>query len=552
MIVRNESHVIRELLDSISPFITTWVIVDTGSDDGTQDVIRNYFAERAIPGFLHERPWRSFGSNRTEAVELAQGQADYIWMMDADDVLVGTPDLSSMTADSYKVPIKYGNLAFQRRQLFRSGLPWRWVGVVHEYSTCDKPTTEQLLPGDFWVQARTVGARSQDPDKYLRDAELLLAEVQRNPDDSRSVFYLAQSYRDHGDLRSARQWYARRAEMGGWAEEVFWSLLRVAECMAGLGEPWPLVQDAYLKAWANRPVRAEALCAIATHYRTNREWQLGYLFAKEAAQIPIPADILFVRARIYNITARDEQAICASWLGKHEESFTLCQQILARDDLDDATRNRIVSNRDFAVPTMLEIGKIYPETLAHSLIAGPPDSEVTVTLIAGHDRAQTECTLNSFLHYCTDVDLVGRFLLIDTGLSKADRTWLGECYPFVELRPDHSIDRTKIHTAIGGRFWLHLDQGWQFFAPGPLISRLTAILDTEPNLYQVGINLNDATKADRQSAPQDIVRSHPNTGRYTLTSTPATGPAMYDTTRINQPDHTTATLAEIIAAKQDD
>lgn len=551
MIIRNESHIIRELLESVAPYITTWVIVDTGSDDGTQDIVRNFFAERGIPGFLFERPWRNFGANRTEAMQLAQGHAEYIWMMDADDILVGKPDLSRMAADSYKVPIKYGDLAFQRRQLFRNGLPWRWVGVVHEYPTCDKPATEELLPGDFWVQARTVGARSHDPEKYLRDAELLLAEVQRNPDDCRSVFYLAQSYRDYGDLRSARQWYTRRAEMGEWDQEVFCALLRVAECMAGLEEPWPMVLDAYLKAWAYRPVRAEPLCAIATHYRTNREWQLGYLFAKRATEIPLPADILFVRNGMYNITCHDELAICASWIGKHEESFAACQRLLARDDLAGPARDRIVTNRNFAVPTMLENAKTYPEALALSLTPGPPDSEVTATLVAGHDRARTEHTLNSFLRCCTDIDRVGRFLLIDTGLSKSDRAWLAEHYPFLEIRPDHSIDLTRVESAIRGRFWLDLGEGWQFFAPEPLVGRLIAVLDAEPTVYQVGINFNDATKLENQSAPQDIVRRQPNTGRYTLTATPASGPAMYDTGR-DRSNHTTATLSEIVATRQDD
>jgi hypothetical protein len=35
--------------------------VDTGSDDGTQDVIRNHMARLGIPGELYERPWRNFG-----------------------------------------------------------------------------------------------------------------------------------------------------------------------------------------------------------------------------------------------------------------------------------------------------------------------------------------------------------------------------------------------------------------------------------------------------------------------------------------------------------
>jgi glycosyltransferase involved in cell wall biosynthesis len=70
MIVKNEAHVVRETLDSAAPYISSWVIVDTGSDDGTQDLIANHMARLGIPGELHERPWRNFGHNRTEALSL--------------------------------------------------------------------------------------------------------------------------------------------------------------------------------------------------------------------------------------------------------------------------------------------------------------------------------------------------------------------------------------------------------------------------------------------------------------------------------------------------
>jgi len=42
MIVKNEADVVAETLDSVAPYISSWVIVDTGSTDGTQDVIRKH------------------------------------------------------------------------------------------------------------------------------------------------------------------------------------------------------------------------------------------------------------------------------------------------------------------------------------------------------------------------------------------------------------------------------------------------------------------------------------------------------------------------------
>jgi hypothetical protein len=81
---------------------------------------------------------------------------------------------------------------------------------------------------------------------------------------------------------------------------------------------------------------------------------------------------------------------------------------------------------------MIEAASSYPDALVGSLRAGPPD-EVTVSLVAGPDQAATEHTLNSFLHCCTDVSLVARFLMIDAGLSTHDRAMLHERDGFLEF-----------------------------------------------------------------------------------------------------------------------
>ncbi|MGA8332860.1 MAG: glycosyltransferase [Mycobacterium sp.] len=551
MIVRNETHIIRETLDSVAPYISSWVIVDTGSDDGTQDFIRDHMAWLGIPGDLHERPWRDFGHNRTEALELAQGQGDFILVMDADDTIVGTPDFSELDADVYLMKLVDHTIVHWRPQLFRNGAPVRYVGVVHESPVWEDSCVIGFLRSDYHIESRRLGARNKDPAKYERDRDLLLTEIERDPENSRWVFYLAQTYFDLGDFVNARKWYARRIELGGWDQETYFTMIKLAESMRHLGEPWPDVQDAYLRAWEFRPSRAEALHAIAFHCRVAQHYQLGYLFAERAARIPLPDDFLFVTASVYAWCALDEQAVCAGWIGKHAEAFTLCRKLLARNDLPDSDRQRIAANRDSVVPAMLDAASTYPDPLATSLTVDPAHADVTVTLIAGPDCGATERALNSFLHCCNDITRANRFLIIDTGLSTPERAILQQRYPFLEFterRADTSL--AHLRTLIHGRFWFHLRHNWQFFAPEDFITRLIAVLDAEPHVSQVAINLADATTLTGTSAPEHTVHRAPHAGRYVLTDAVANGPTMFDTNRI---DHTnqlhTATLDEVLCVR---
>jgi hypothetical protein len=382
----------------------------------------------------------------------------------------------------------------------------------------------------------------RDVDPHQRFIDLLLPEVKRNPTDSRPVFSLAEVYFHARDFANARKWFARRLEMdsGESTEEVFWAMLRLGHSMEKLGEPWPDVQDAYLRAWEFRPTRAEPLYALARRYANENRHRLGYLFAVRAAAIPPPDnDITVPHPDIYTWRSAEVQAICAFYIGKQTEAFMLRRCLLARPDIPDGDRQRIARNRDLSVPTMLEAVSTYPDVLARNLIAGPRDAEVTVSLIAGPDRAATEQTLNSFLHCCTDVSRVGRFLIIDVGLSAQDRAILHERYKFLEFTdrsPGHTPDAQlkALRCQIHGRYWLHLGQGWQFFAPENLITRLIAVLDAETQVFQVGINLADAVTLTGISAPEQTVRRTADAGRYVLAETVAEGPSMFDTTRLDR------------------
>ena len=81
MIVKDEAHVIRRCLDSVRSHLAHWTIVDTGSTDGTQEIIRSHL--RDLPGELHERPWRESGDLRKGFAARAQ-RAIYYGLTDGE------------------------------------------------------------------------------------------------------------------------------------------------------------------------------------------------------------------------------------------------------------------------------------------------------------------------------------------------------------------------------------------------------------------------------------------------------------------------------------
>ena len=151
------------------------------------------------------------------------------------------------------------------------------------------------LQGEYHIEARRLGARNLDPQKYARDRDLLLAEVERNPEDGHSVFYLAQTYFDLGDFVNARKWYARRAEMGGIQEAVYYAMYRSrCRCRNSVSRGPTFKTPSCGPGSFDRPAPSRCIRS-PLQYRLDQRYRLGYLFAKRAAEIPFPEeDTLFV------------------------------------------------------------------------------------------------------------------------------------------------------------------------------------------------------------------------------------------------------------------
>jgi glycosyltransferase involved in cell wall biosynthesis len=349
MIIKNEAPVIGRCLDSVKPFIQHWVIVDTGSTDDTRALVHKHLA--GIPGQLHERPWKNFGHNRNEALQLAAGHGDYLFFIDADErlELPAGFERTALGADAYHLNVRYGGISYARCALVSSRLPWRWEGVVHEYLACAAPFKLETLQGPTVIVAHD-GARSRDPETYRKDAALLEEALRQNPSSPRDTFYLAQSYRDAGDLGKAREIYQRRAAMKGWEEEGWFAQYQAAIMEERLGSAPEVVSFGYLSAYQRRPTRAEPLVRLARYHRLRKDFHLALLYARRAVSLPKPPDLLFLDDATYSWSALDELAVAAYYVDASDakvDGRDAVRKLLSENRFPDSERPRMLKNAEF-------------------------------------------------------------------------------------------------------------------------------------------------------------------------------------------------------------
>jgi len=358
LIVKNEAPVILRCLKSILPIIDYVHIQDTGSTDGTQDIIRQFLLDNKISGEIVEEPWIDFSFNRTKALQQIRTiDVDYVLIIDADEVLEYEDNFqigafkTSLDKDLYNVTTKNGNISYQRPQLFHNKLDFYYKGILHEFLESSANITRGNITG-FVNKPSHDGNRSQNINKFQDDAKTLEAILLVEQDPfmiSRYTFYLAQSYKDCGNKQEAIKNYIKRSDLGYWQEEVYISLLNAAR----LTESMPLdysegdIINAYIIAHEANPKRFEALHDLVRYCRLKSYNDMGYRLSTNWMGDGKPKDGLFIEDWIYEYGLLFEFSILAYWVGRYEESKVSCD-ILLYKNIPDHIRGQVIKNRKFA------------------------------------------------------------------------------------------------------------------------------------------------------------------------------------------------------------
>jgi tetratricopeptide (TPR) repeat protein len=343
MIVRNEAKRISDVLSSYLGHIDSYTILDTGSVDGTQELILKELD--GVPGALHEEPFVDFATSRNRALTL-HGTSTVFSIMPNGDELSGGPELRTFLeahrhgpAGAYRVRISPGH--YYHPLVMRTGMGWHYKWRTHECAM--GPNIGDMIPGV--VVKRDRGSRTSEEwqARWSRDLELLGRDLAEDPKDPRPHFYLGQTHECLGQYEQALAFFESRAEMGGYFDEVYEAKFRIGKMKAKLDRPWCEIQQAYLEAYAHDPRRAEPLYAISEHWYDKSQHHIARIFATAAAALPKPPTDLFLDEEIYSWKAFDRASISSFYAGYKEDGRCWAEKaVRARPDDE-----RLRSNRAF-------------------------------------------------------------------------------------------------------------------------------------------------------------------------------------------------------------
>lgn len=357
-IVKNESHCILTMLESAAKISDAIVIADTGSTDGTQDLIRKFGEEKGIPTYVFERPFddfeksRNFGMQKARDVvqELGWNANDcWTWWCDADETIVVDPKFtkSQFNKDLFMINTYIGQMKYTRNTFARVSKPFRFYGPVHEFIVCDEQNITSGLAENIHVDVKMIGNswKGDISTKYKSHAFVLEKYIDANRQDPRWIFYTAQSYHDSASvpdnreeneerLRRAIKYYKERVNRpDGYPEEIYYSQYRIGTIMRVLEEPWHLTHQELLKAYAMDPLRGESIKTIIDYYLQVGEWSMAYLYTKFAkvnfhGKNPYPTRLLFVDEALYVWRFAEAHAAACFYMGKLDEAKAAFMEVM--------------------------------------------------------------------------------------------------------------------------------------------------------------------------------------------------------------------------------
>jgi len=343
IMVKNEENTIIDTLISIQNYIQSLIIYDTGSTDNTIQIIKDFCNNNNIELKLKEEDFVNFEISRNCALEFAETfkNIDYLLLLDANDILDDGEQLLNLCIDKqtenesgfYLIQEWYtGNHieTYYNIRLIKPNRGWKYKGVVHEYIYNDNEVPTKNNFNIILKQDRSID-NNKSYKRFTTDKILLLKSLENEPNNTRNIFYLAQTLFCLKEYDESFNYYLLRTNLNsGFKEEIFYSFLRCGDIIAIKGGDWYQALIYYMKAF-EIDQRVEPIVKIAQYYITKEMWFQSFSFLLIACKLEYPTNsLLFVDKYMYDYGRWHLMGAVAFYCGENykEEGRIACEKAI--------------------------------------------------------------------------------------------------------------------------------------------------------------------------------------------------------------------------------
>ena len=335
LMIKNEEKIIKRCINHLLGIADAICVSDTGSTDDTLEILYNFLPSLSIPTRIVNHAWKNFGHNRSLSFVAAQTFCNslcwdlnrcYALVVDADMNLVVTDKFvkNSLSYDGYSIIQKgHDNTEYFNARFLKLSCNWKSVGVTHEY--WDYTLCEELLT----VYIDDIGDGGCKDDKYVRDERLLKEGLVAEPQNSRYMFYLAQTLHNMSKCPEAIEMYKQCISMNGWFEEVWYCMYMLCKMYYCLGD---FVEMEYwgLKSYKLSSFRAESMYILTKAFRENSQHYKAWHYMTLGKSIKKPQRALFVELNVYEHLFDYEKTILSYYVEKCDRG---CSRVRVLQDL---------------------------------------------------------------------------------------------------------------------------------------------------------------------------------------------------------------------------
>ena len=315
IMVKDAGEMFERILEANKPWVDRWLVLDTGSTDGTIDVIKKVMSD--VKGELYQQPFINFRDSRNICLDYAGKRCKFNIML--DDTYVVNGELrsflerirSDQKGDSYNINICSGDMIYGSNRITKTEKKQRYIYRLHEIINPQDNLVVQIPHNICHVidyDNDYMRERTEKRKEY--DLEQLLIEYEEDPECVRQLYYIAQTYNEMGKLDKAIEYYLKRANhpVEGFREEITDSLLNIAYLMSDkLGKSWDECEKYFVSAYNHDKRRPDALYFIAHHYfdkfketHDTNDLNKSYSVIKLAYQMGFPSEVrINLRRNLY-------------------------------------------------------------------------------------------------------------------------------------------------------------------------------------------------------------------------------------------------------------